>query len=167
MKGGNRLYVSQALQDLWPFGFCSIGDVTFESAAYVARYITKKVTGKASLLHYTDIDSRGEVLRERRPEYNIPSRRPGLARGWFEKYKDDVFPGDFVVLRAQKMRPPKYYDRLYDMVAPVDAARIKSLRTGVAKTRSDNNTLDRLEVRETIQLEKFKRLKRSYEKNGT
>jgi hypothetical protein len=38
-----RLYRSPMLEKLWPMGFATVGDVTFESAAYVARYITKKL----------------------------------------------------------------------------------------------------------------------------
>lgn len=43
---GSPLYISESLDSLWEFGFATIGDVTFESAAYVARYITKKVNGE-------------------------------------------------------------------------------------------------------------------------
>lgn len=41
-RRGNRLYASEALSALWPFGFHSIGDVTLASASYVARYCMKK-----------------------------------------------------------------------------------------------------------------------------
>lgn len=52
-RNGVKLYRSAELERLWPFGFCSVGEVTFESAAYVARYIMKKVTGDAAESHYT------------------------------------------------------------------------------------------------------------------
>lgn len=42
VRNDHRLYVSPSLQRLWPFGYSSVGDVTFESAAYVARYSLKK-----------------------------------------------------------------------------------------------------------------------------
>ncbi len=35
-------YVSDSLSNLWPYGFSLISDLTFSSAAYVARYIVKK-----------------------------------------------------------------------------------------------------------------------------
>ena len=38
---GQKLYISQSLSELWPFGFSTIGEVTYQSAAYVARYIMK------------------------------------------------------------------------------------------------------------------------------
>ena len=45
---GSVIYTSEALTKLCPFGLSSIGDVTFESAAYVARYVMKKITGDAA-----------------------------------------------------------------------------------------------------------------------
>ena len=46
---GDKVYVSMALSKAWgkssfPLGH-TIGSLTFESAAYIARYITKRVTG--------------------------------------------------------------------------------------------------------------------------
>ena len=52
IERGNRLWISEDLNKLWKKGYCSIGMVTFESAAYVARYVTKKITGKQANQHY-------------------------------------------------------------------------------------------------------------------
>ena len=41
-NNGQKLYRSPSLEELWPYGYSSIGTVTFESAAYVARYILKR-----------------------------------------------------------------------------------------------------------------------------
>lgn len=161
---GNKLYRSQALEELWPEGFCTIGDVTFESAAYVARYITKKVTGPQQDHHYEHVTSDGEILK-RKPEYVTMSRRPGIASRWFQKFSSDVYPSDFIVMRERKLKPPRYYDRLYEIDHPERTALIKNSRKALAKKHSDNNTPQRLEIRETIQLSKAKQLKRSYEKN--
>ena len=49
---GSDVCVSAELSDLWPDGHASVGDFTFESAAYVARYVVKKVTGDAAEEHY-------------------------------------------------------------------------------------------------------------------
>lgn len=160
---GSKYYVSQTLSELWPFGYSMVGDVTFESAAYVARYITKKVTGKNALHHYNEIDiNTGEVLVERRPEYVTMSRRPGIGRGWFDKYTKDVFPDDFVVIRGRKMKPPKYYLSQFEITYPTDHALIKARRKKKGKESKDN-TVDRLMVREEIQKERAKLLKRNYE----
>jgi hypothetical protein len=61
---GKMIFRSAALEKLWPFGFSSVGDVNFESAAYVARYIMKKVTGEAAESHYSfcRFFNRGDIL---------------------------------------------------------------------------------------------------------
>lgn len=43
---GESLYESATLAKLWPYGQATYGEVTFESAAYCARYCVKKVTGQ-------------------------------------------------------------------------------------------------------------------------
>lgn len=165
--GANPLYVSPTLARLWPNGIHSVGNLTFQSAAYVARYITKKISGGDALLHYNTIDSRGEILAERKPEYVTMSRRPGIGNGWFKKYKGDVYPHDFVILNEKKLKPPKYYDRLLEREDALLLEKIKSQRATLAQLQIENNNAIRLDVREKIQLEKFKRLKRSYEINET
>ena len=52
---GEKLYISKTLQALWPMGHITIGAVTFESAAYVARYVMKKINGQQQKEHYTFI----------------------------------------------------------------------------------------------------------------
>ena len=73
-KRGEPLYVSQVLSDLWDVGFSSIGDVTFESCAYVSRYIVDKIKGDKASDHYGG----------RTPEFTCQSRRPGIASAWYE-----------------------------------------------------------------------------------
>src|SRR6185295_14361242 len=53
-KTGTPLYTSKFLEKLWTKGISKIGVLDFESAAYVARYITKKVTGDGASEHYGD-----------------------------------------------------------------------------------------------------------------
>ena len=102
----------------------TIGDVTFESAAYVARYCTKKITGKLAHEHY-----KGKL-----PEYATMSRRPGIGRTWLEKYKEDVYNYDYVVVRnCLKLRPPRFYDKIYDVIDPEMMMRIKEKMAEAAK----------------------------------
>lgn len=151
VQNGVPLYNSDILERLWTYGFSTIGDVTFESAAYVARYITKKITGADSYKHY-----RGRV-----PEFTNQSRRPGIARQWFDKFYTDVYPSDSCVVRPGMIaRPPKYYDKIYDLHFGDEFSRIKARRIRMAKLSSDN-TFERLAVRERIQLVKFDKLIRT------
>lgn len=101
-KEPNTLYKSPTLEKLWNKGFCTIGNLTIDSAGYVARYCTKKITGKKAKKHYNG----------RLPEFALMSRRPGLAHDWFEKYHNDFYPKDFCTINGNKHKPPKYFDRL-------------------------------------------------------
>lgn len=73
----SKLYRSESLEELWPNGFSSVGDVTFESAAYVARYITKKITGEAAESHYKFFRSfnRGDIRSTPRIYKNVLKAR--------------------------------------------------------------------------------------------
>lgn len=158
-------FVSEELRELWPKGHSTIGDVTFESAAYVARYITKKVTGAQAEAHYEVFDpSTGEYV-DRKPEYTTMSRRPGIGKGWFEKFKGDVYPHGFVVMRGKKMRPPKFYDSQFEIVDPQGFAQLKADRQVAGESHAENNTPRRLLDREEIKLIQLDQLKRSYENN--
>jgi hypothetical protein len=128
-KTGVRLYRSRELEKLWPYGYSSIGDVTFESAAYVARYITKKQTGQDSEKHYIVVDEEtGELVGYRKPEYITMSRRPGIGKEWFDKFKTDVYPSDSIHVNGKKFRPPKYYDKLFQDSNPYEFDEIKEKR---------------------------------------
>lgn len=174
VNNNHRLYISESLSELWPFGFSTIGDVTFESAAYVARYIMKKVTGDAADSHYERVClETGEVFNLK-PEYTTMSRRPGIGKPWFDKYHKDVYPSDFVVINNKKLKPPKYYDTLEERYS--DALKslgnvsyehtfdsIKDSRKMKATKFVDNNTPERLNVRESVQLARLKKLPRTLE----
>jgi hypothetical protein len=70
---GSKLYRSAELEKLWDKGFSSVGDANFESAAYVARYIMKKVSGEAAESHYTFCRSfnRGDISPPRRVHKDV------------------------------------------------------------------------------------------------
>jgi len=51
-KHGDKLYVSKKCNEIWGKGYTVLGDVTFESAEYVARYIMKKINGDMKEAHY-------------------------------------------------------------------------------------------------------------------
>lgn len=152
---GCSLYTSETLQKLWPFGYSLIGDVTFESAAYVARYITKKITGKRKEEHYGS----------RKPEFVTMSRKPGIAADWFDKFFDDVYSSDLVVIRdGLTCKPPKFFDDRYDAINHQELSRLKAIRKRKGESNPDNSD-DRLEVREQVQEKKQKLFKeRKYEK---
>lgn len=161
VRDGNRLFTSVALDNLWRRGFCSIGTVTFESAAYVARYCLKKVVGKDSDKFYERIDpSTGEVVQVAK-EYATMSRRPGIGQGWYEKFRGETYRDDFVIRDGVKMRPPKAYDKYLESDDPVLHRKIVGARKRQAAKHADNNTPERLRVRETVQKRRAQLLPRS------
>lgn len=114
-KNGNRVYTSPSLSYLWPQGFSVIGQVSFESAAYVARYVMKKVTGEKADMYYGGV----------KPEYTTMSRRPGIGAGWLKKYVSDVYPRDGVVVNGRVLRPPRFYDEYFRKQDPSTLALLK------------------------------------------
>jgi len=162
------LYRSPTLEKLWNLGHAELGSVTFESAAYVARYIVKKVTGRNAEDHYSYVaDPETGELGMRKPEYTTMSRRPGIGKPWLEKFALDVFPDDFVLVERQgKLVPcgvPKYYTSELEKSDSEMFQNVKIDREVSAHKHAANNTPARLRVREELQLEKLKLLKRKFD----
>jgi len=165
-KGGlpqqvtDSTYTSAILDEIWGKGLCQIGAVNLKSAAYIARYIMKKINGglrekrdpETDLRHYDFVDvSTGEII-EQNPEYTTMSRRPGIGQGWYKKYKTDVYPNDSVIINGHEVKGPKYYDSLYEVENPDSMEAIKQRRVAGARTKQNraNTTPERLAVREKV-----------------
>ena len=116
---GDPLFSSKILDEIWGMGRCLVGDVTFESAAYCARYTLKKVYGDDADAHY---DGR------------LPERcwwSLGVGKTWFEKWYTDVYPSDELVLRdGRVLSPPPYYDKLLLKHDPELYERVQNQRAG-------------------------------------
>lgn len=157
----NIIYQSDILEKCWGKGYTSTANVTFDSAAYVARYAMKKVTGKAAFNHYTDYDKEtGEIFAERRPEYTTMSRRPGIGKQWLKKYQSDVFPHDEVYINGHLIKPPKYYLNQYEITNPKEWEELKKQREILARKNLYENTHERLLTRKKVKEEKLKLLTR-------
>lgn len=152
------VFRSKMLERLWPYGQSSIGNVTFESAAYVARYCLKKVTGKGAYQHYAAVDEFGEY--EIVPEFSHMSLKPGIGAPWLEKFASDVFPHDYVVVNGKEQKPPRYYDKLFDVKDPAGLEEVKYLRFVEAQKYLSDNTVERLAVKETVAKARTNQFKR-------
>lgn len=158
VRNGIRLYTSEILSGsekvraLWPFGYCVIGDVTFDSAAYVARYIMKKITGESASDHYGGLE----------PEFCTMSRRPGIGKGWYEKYQSDLFPHDKTIIKGKEVNVPKFYRQLHELDDAKLAFLLKVTRKKLAAA-SDDTTIKRLRDREICLKARLKTLTRSIE----
>ncbi len=169
ISNGHTVYRSASLEGLWScpktkssYGYSSTAAVTFHSAAYVARYIMKKITGDAASDHYEFVDQYGEI-HQRKPEYTTMSRRPGIGKSWLDQYQSDVYPHDFVVMNGKKMRPPAYYDTQYEIEYPSEFKLLKSERKAQSLLHVDNQTPDRLKIRHQVTLSKISQLPRDVE----
>lgn len=116
---GDVLYRSKLLDSIWGLGRCILGAVTFESAAYCARYTLKKVYGDDAEAHY---DGR------------LPERcwwSLGVGKSWFQKWHSDVYPSDKLVLHdGRVLSPPPYYDKLLLKHDPDLYGRVMDQRAG-------------------------------------
>lgn len=155
---GEQLYESATLSRLWPFGMAVFGDVTFESAAYCARYCVKKVTGDSALSHYQRIDLVTGEVYQLPPEYATMSLKPGIGLRWFERYEDEIEDGDSVVMRGVEMLPPRYYDKKRNKSV---FKRVKRKRLFGMYRKKDNLTPARLSVQERVKRAQLGFLKRS------
>lgn len=144
---GHALYRSPTLEKLWPFGFSNIGAVTPQTCGYVSGYMLKKINGQRAEEHYKRVHPlTGEVCRVR-PEFIHFSNRPGIGGKWFDTFACDAFPSDFVVVDGDKVAVPKYYTKKLEFL---EEWRVKARRIQSALSRKDDNTPERLAVKEEV-----------------
>lgn len=155
------VYTSKTLEFLWRRGFVTVGTVTFESAAYCARYVMKKVGGDLALEHYATSDDHGEYFPNLKPEYNRMSLKPGLGASWFKQYKSDVYPHGYVVMpNKAKCQPPKYYQTLLEREDPAAFAALKK-QTQAHHMSQPELTPAQLKTNEQAKLLQIRKLKRT------
>lgn len=163
VMNGHRYYTSLVCSQIWPEGFNLIGDVTFETIAYVARYITKKINGKRKEKHYESVDVETGLITNKNPEFFRSSRRPGIGLGWYNKFADTDIQEDTIIIRGgHKVRPPRFYDKKTEEADPEGFKVIKERRLEKSKNNPDNKP-DRIKVREHCKLKKFERIRRPLE----
>lgn len=146
--GQHPLWTSDLLADTWGKGHVAVGNLTYESCEYVARYVLKKRTGPGAASHYEG----------RRPEYVTMSRRPGIGSTWYEKHKKDVFPSDEIVIGGRRFRPPRFYDEKYSKENEDDFARLVEKRRQAVNTKE--MTPERLRVKEALAESREKTLRK-------
>lgn len=113
-KGDHVHYTSPSLEETWTHGITQVGDLTPQSAGYVARYCLKKVNGLQAENHYQNTDPETGEITNVHPEYSTMSRRPGIGRTWFDQYSADIFPSDETPVPGKGILPsvPRYYTEI-------------------------------------------------------
>jgi hypothetical protein len=157
---GHLVYRSPSLEKIWTLGHSEIGTVTEKSAGYVARYCLKKVNGDPAEDHYKRVHPvTGEIVSVA-PEFINMSRKPGLGGAWYDAFRCDAFPSDFVVIDGKKRPVPEYYIRKLERDDPAMYADVREARREKARAHAENNTPERLRVREECHKLKLRRLRR-------
>lgn len=154
---GDKLYTSEEMSGLWPYGLHEIGEVTFESAAYVARYCMKKVNGKLADDHYWQPSPIDGQMYRRASEFAVMSNRPGIGATWARKFASDCFPSDFLVVEGRKFPVPEYYRKLLLDDAEARKLQLARMRKANTKAQKWNRTTERLRVREAVHQDRLEK----------
>lgn len=112
------------IEKFWKHGLINICEANWETIAYVARYITKKVNGEDSEYFYA---AQGQIK-----EFFRTSRMPGIGRRYYEEHKDEIYEKDQISIKTKKgllhNTPPLYFDKLYANENPERMEEIKEAR---------------------------------------
>lgn len=163
-KAGEKIYTSPTLDKIWGRGYASIGKVTFQSAAYISRYVMKKLSGDGNKKQYEiqDLET-GEVIKQDK-EYNCMSRASGIGEQWLQTYKADVYSYDKVITKqGRELKPPRYYDKLYRRMDKAHLAHLKHARELEAQAHEQDHTTERLAVQEEVATQKARFQRRNLE----
>lgn len=161
-QDGYVQYRSPTLEKLWTEGYSMICQVNWNTCAYVSRYCTKKKYGRQNIYYQTF----GLI-----PEFNLMSRKPGIGAKYFEEHGEEVYINQEIFLQNNKgglkVRPPAYYDRLYDIEHHEEMEKIKENRKEMAENaqrlkleHTNLNLFELLEVEERYFKERISSLKR-------
>lgn len=160
-------WVSEELQNIWGKGFCTIGELNYQTAAYTARYIMKKVTGNRAETHYQRVRTDTGELISLQPEYITMSlgreRGQGIGGSFYQKYQSDFFPADECPIPGKGVykKVPKYYEQLYAEENPEDYERIKKKRKKFREENADEYSANRLQAKYVVKKAQLENLKKS------
>jgi len=162
-SSGRMIHTSKTIERIWKNGLIEVEVMSWELAAYAARYCVKKL-GKVESDFYENF---GLV-----PEFQRCSK--GFGKEYFEQNMKQIYEYDEVYLTTatggRKVKPPRYFDKLYDDIYPSDMARIKGNREYIAQeamklkmNRTNLSYSELLEQQETAFKNKIKQLRRTLE----
>lgn len=156
-------YTSEILNKAWKHkGFVIVAPATWESIAYTARYVMKKLTGPAAQF-YED--------HKIEPEFVVMSRRPGIAKQYFIDHPD-MFEKDLLRIGTEyggkEFGIPRYFKKMFDALDEeaynkykADNKRNAEILKAVKMSKTSLSYLDQLQVEEDVLIDKIKRLKRN------
>ena len=167
-------YTSETISNAWSeydnytgertsFGFHMVCEVSWETCAYVARYVTKKLNGTAAEFYDTF---------NIQPEFCVMSRKPGIGRQYFDDNAADILKYQNIIISTpnggKQFKPPRYYDKLFDIIVPDEMEEIREIRRRTAENatkmkleRTNLSYIELLEVAEQNKIAQTKSLIRS------
>ena len=81
------------------------------------------------------------IFGDLEPEFALMSRGGrgkdnlgGLGKRWWKENAEDMRKHDSIIINGREVRPPKYYDRLYEAVDPI-GLKCKKVKRMLAKKR--------------------------------
>ncbi len=165
---GYYLFTSEIADKVWRYGYVFVGSVTFESAAYVARYCLKKIFGDLAHEHYLRYDEYG-CPYWLEPEYATMSRGGkgghGIGYEWYQKFKSDLYPLDRLPIpgRGEFGKPPRYYQELHAAMYPEEIALVRERRSDFWSENPEEGSPSRRGQRERVKLAQLAHLMREIE----
>lgn len=105
-KKGTKLFRSKLLETVWTKGFSSVGEVTYDTALYAAKYLqkfqfqnsTREFLWQSSEHSYESV----QIL----PPFVLMSNRPGIG---YNKVYDVNLNTDRIYYRGRYTKIPRYY----------------------------------------------------------
>ncbi len=144
-REGLTTYSSPILSKLWPYGFCTIGELNYETAAYTAGYILKKINGAQAAETYLRSDDQGVAFWVR-PPYVTMSLKPGIGAEFYAKFKNDFFPSDESPVPGKGIikKVPRYYETILKNENPEMLEVVKKMRQVYLAAHREDFTPERL-----------------------
>lgn len=132
-------WLSPSLDNCWydcdtdsPRGRVIVARVTWQSCAYVARYMLKKAKGLDDVARYAEL---GIV-----PEFAMMSRRPGIGYQYYVDHPE-IWRYDKVTISTEtggrQFPPPPYFRRMYQVDNPLEASILSDQRQLTARLLSE------------------------------
>ena len=108
-----KYYTSESISKLWSFGLHVLTAVTWNTCAYVSRYVMKK------LVHgYDDMPEKLNYPRE----FSVMSRKPGIGRQFYEDNFVSLILDNAAYLSTEqgskRITSNKYFDSIIEMEYP-------------------------------------------------
>lgn len=129
-------YNSKTIEDCWKLGFSGVAKASWETCAYTARYVMKKLKGGASIEY---------ELVGIEPPFVTMSRKPGIAKDYYDSNKEKIFEYSNIRIGTENgshsIKPIRYFKKLYEIDEPI---KFKELKEKNILSAKENNKLKQL-----------------------